>query len=591
MRDNFIKTIDELYNTIIQPNNSINKIEIINMSKCKLEMALDNYFGEYYYNLFKANKENGVVYTPKELAKYIVESTVSEEDIIDNPYLKIIDPACGTGNIIIECFYHLKAIYLKHLDQINKKNNLSLNYDNINFHIINYNIHGVDIDELALKILAIDLYYLSGSINCENLLKKDFLIDELLDIYDIYIGNPPYIGHKSIDKEYSALIRQTYKDVYRDKGDLSYCFFKKAYLNMSTHGKISFITSRYFMESLSGKVLRQYIIENFTILKIIDFYGVRPFKHVGIDPVIIFLGSKKSGKNYLEILKPINKEELEELPSNDYTEIMNIKFCKFYKLNDELDYDSWVLRDEKESRIIKKIEQKCFHNLQDLCYSYQGIITGCDKAFIVSKETIEEEKLEWQILKPWIKSSNINKTYVKEANNYIIYSNLIDDEKNFPNAIRHIENFKERLLNRRECIKGSRKWYELQWGRENKIFDSKKVIFPYKSSNSRFTLDIGNYFSADVYTLEIKEPDLISYEFLTFLLNSSLYEFYFKTFAKKLGGNLYEYYPNNLMKLKIPVNDLKNLSAEEDSYNEEELYNYFGITEEEKEIIFKKSRS
>ncbi|MPN64195.1 hypothetical protein SDC9_211966 [bioreactor metagenome] len=64
-----------------------------------------------------------------------------------------------------------------------------------------------------------------------------------------------------------------------------------------------------------------------------------------------------------------------------------------------------------------------------------------------------------------------------------------------------------------------------------------------------------------------------------FILNSNLYEFYFKTFAKKLGEDLYEYYPNNLMKLRIPnIKEFKDLT-------EKELYDYFNISEEEVEII------
>ena len=83
-----------------------------------------------------------------------------------------------------------------------------------------------------------------------------------------------------------------------------------------------------------------------------------------------------------------------------------------------------------------------------------------------------------------------------------------------------------------------------------------KNYISYKSADSRFVLDKGNYFSADVYSLVLKENEVISYEFLKTLLNSKIYEFYFKTFAKKLGGKLYEYYPNNLNRLYIPIEDI-----------------------------------
>ncbi|WP_010293005.1 hypothetical protein [Clostridium senegalense] len=43
-----------------------------------------------------------------------------------------------------------------------------------------------------------------------------------------------------------------------------------------------------------------------------------------------------------------------------------------------------------------------------------------------------------------------------------------------PNAINHIRQYKEKLSKRRECIKGVRKWYQLQWGRNKEIFEEEK---------------------------------------------------------------------------------------------------------------------
>ncbi len=64
-----------------------------------------------------------------------------------------------------------------------------------------------------------------------------------------------------------------------------------------------------------------------------------------------------------------------------------------------------------------------------------------------------------------------------------------------------------------------------------------------------------------------------------FILNSKIYDFYFKTFAKKLGEDLYEYYPNNLMRLYIPNIKGKELSSEQ------QLYEYFNFNDKEIELI------
>ncbi|MCS4463573.1 hypothetical protein JTT01_02420 [Clostridium botulinum] len=82
--------------------------------------------------------------------------------------------------------------------------------------------------------------------------------------------------------------------------------------------------------------------------------------------------------------------------------------------------------------------------------------------------------MERSIIKPWIKSSYINREKINFRDSFIIYSDLIENVKKYPNIIRHIEKYKDKLENRRECKKKVRKWYELQWGRKFDIFEDKK---------------------------------------------------------------------------------------------------------------------
>lgn len=576
MINDFLNVINDIYNLIKQPIDIINKQTIINNYKAQLNIGKTESFGEYYFKLQKDKKEKGVVYTPENIANFIIKNTLIPENIISNPFLKILDPACGSGNLIIPCFKYLKKIYLDNLNEINIKNNLNLSEENLTYHIINNNLFGFDIDEFALKILILDLFMISEYINYNNFIKKDFLIDEIKESYDVIIGNPPYIGQKSIDKDYSNNLKNLYKELYKDKGDISYCFFGAAFNNLKKNGKLTFITSRYFIESPSGIILRKTLRELCSIEKIVDFYGVRPFKNAGIDPVIIFI-TKGGNNNEIEILKPlVNKQELfcVELFESKTNNMINFLINK-----NDLKDSGWILKDDAEKKIIKKIEDNCATNLGEICNSYQGIITGCDKAFIVEENIIADEDLERDIIKPWIKNSFIEKNNIKETGKFIIYSNAIKDECKYKNSIKHIKPFKEKLMQRRECKKGIRHWYQLQWGRKQNIFEGEKIVFPFKANKNRFAYDIGSFFSADVYCIILKEESNYCYEFILQLLNSKIYEYYFKAFAKKLGEDLYDYYPNNLMKLSIPK--MTKIDGDVDKY----LYSYFNLTDEEIKIL------
>jgi adenine-specific DNA-methyltransferase len=582
MSRDLIWKIDNIFQVIKQPIDIIYKLTAIEKFKGELGINKAELLSESYFKSLKDKKESGAVYTPKEIAQYMIENTIEAENIINNAFIKIIDPACGTGNIIVLCFMHLKRLYEENLKEINKANKLNLNAEEISNHIIKNNLFGFDIDETALKILLIDLLYTANNVEINNFKNEDFLFYEENEKFDIFIGNPPYIGHKSIDKDYALKLKEKYKGLYSDKGDIAYCFYGASLNNIYDKGKITFISSRYFIESPSGESLRRILKSKCSIRKVVDFYGVRPFKNAGIDPIILFL---EQGERYdnIEVIKPKPAQESIFLNSFYKNDIKGLQSFNIYKYN--LEDSGWILINNKEKNIIDKIKNKCTLQLQDICESFQGIVTGCDKAFIIDENAIEVENLEKDIIKPWIKSSFINKACVNRQNKFIIYSNLIKSETNYTNCLEHIKNYKEKLVERRECKKGIRLWYELQWGRVNHIFEGTKIVFPYKSSNNRFAIDTGSYFSADVYCMYVKSTINYNYEFLVSILNSKLYEFYFKSFAKKLGENLYDYYPNTVMKLMIPP--MHKIEGEIDSY----LFKYFQLTEEEIEIIVEKLKA
>ena len=197
MYELFLNKVNELYNIINAPIDRIFKTMAIENYKKTLNLGKEK-FSEIYISLKEKDKkkEKGVVYTPKEIASYMIENVLSKEDVIKNPYIKILDPSCGCGDILIVCYEKLKEIYMENLKSINEVNNIDLNEEDIPKHIIKNNLFGFDIDEVALKILAIDLFQISGYFCDENLRCMDFLLNKCDCKFDVILGNPPYVGHK-----------------------------------------------------------------------------------------------------------------------------------------------------------------------------------------------------------------------------------------------------------------------------------------------------------------------------------------------------------------------------------------------------------
>ncbi|MGO0906082.1 Eco57I restriction-modification methylase domain-containing protein [Clostridioides difficile] len=528
------------------------------------DISQDNFLlsKEYENSLdVDTKKASGIYYTPKIIVDYIVKKTLKNHNIIKNPYPRVLDISCGCGNFLLEVYDILYDLFEKNIYEL--KNKYDENYwkiDNIHNHILNHCIYGADIDENAINILKESLKnkkttnYLKDEDIKINLFCCDSLKKNWRYKFDYIVGNPPYIGHKKLEKKYKKFLLEKYSEVYKDKADLYFCFYKKIIDILKSGGTGSVITPRYFLESLSGKDLRDYIKSNVNIREIVDFLGANIFKNIGVSSCILTFNKKNLNDTPIDIFR-IKNEDVSINKFETLEELLNSSKFEYFNINQKLLSDEWIIVNKDNESFYNKIQEKCKYSLEDIAVSFQGIITGCDKAFILSEGDSKLNLVDEKLLKDWIKSKNINKYVVEKSEYKLIYSNDIDDEvKNKKILDEIIGVYKTKLENRRECKSGIRKWYELQWGREKLFFERKKIMYPYKSKENRFAIDYNNNFSsADVYSFFIKDEylDKFSYEYLVGVLNSSVYDKYFKITAKKMSKNIYDYYPNKVMKIRI----------------------------------------
>ncbi|MDW7668694.1 MAG: N-6 DNA methylase [Bacillota bacterium] len=238
----------------------------------------------------KFKKALGQIYTPPEVVEEMIDM-YDFEIINKNFQLKIIDISCGSGYFLLPLIDKLVNIGINHLDAVKNC------------------IYGVDKDDFSVFLtkLSIMLKYPELKEGDLNIFQGDILFDELNELkdekFDLVIGNPPYIGHKSISREYKDKLYEKFK-TYKNKSDVSYCFFEKGWNMLKEEGNLIFITSRYFMEGQDSLELRKFLQENFKISRLIDYNGYNLFKNANISPLIIkLIKSKLSGSIQYEYKK------------------------------------------------------------------------------------------------------------------------------------------------------------------------------------------------------------------------------------------------------------------------------------------------
>ena len=513
--------------------------------------------GKKVSDTISEKKKTGEFYTPDKLAKLMVELLFEGFDPVKDPEPKILDPSCGNGQLIIAVFLKIFDIYSPYW----------ANKENLKMHIVKDMIYGMDIDFQGLEKSKSRLFELSG-IMSYNLFCCDFLTENGGEFksqrgsFTHIIGNPPYIGHKSLEFEYKKKLKNIFPGIYENKTDILSCFFPAALNLTANNAKIVFITSRYYLEAPTYRGLRTYIQENCVIERIIDFDNLNVFKEARVASCITIFTKNKTKDHcffYDRFVGKIEKNSL--INSNEFGITLNGfgNFIRRLSNQESLDRRGWSFPSEEELEIRELIEKKANYKLKDVFTSHQGIITGCDKAFVITGDMSKEEVKDWsenelKQLRPWIKNSWIEKYFLKCRNYKLIYTDGIKDISEFPNVEKRLSAYRERLENRRETRKNIRKWYELQWGRTEEIFVKRKIVHPYKASENRFAIDDnGNFCSADVY-LMLPKPGFEFYlEYLTAVLNSSIYDIYFKSFGKRMGAKIFDYYPNKVMEMEVYI--------------------------------------
>ncbi|WP_141049761.1 Eco57I restriction-modification methylase domain-containing protein [Aliarcobacter cryaerophilus] len=521
-------------------------------------------------------KKDGVFYTPEYITRYIVENTLGkmcsekrEELLIgsgilipSNPKkltkqeqqtkdnlqeyknwllnLKILDPACGSGAFLNQALEYLIS------EHKNLQNDLALMGDlfasyMVEEEILEHNLYGVDINEDAVEIAKLSLWLrtakrgraltkLADKIVCANsLLEMPFSENS----FDVVIGNPPYVRQEAI-KEQKEALSKIYK-VANGTADLYVYFYELALNMLKPNGLKGFICSNKFFRAKYGENLREYILQNTTILQIADFNGVKIFEDATVDSAITIFQKSKADKNSTFKVVDVDLINSYEMKQSDLTKT------------------SFSFSNPKELAIKQKIEKSGIP-LKDWDINiYRGILTGFNEAFIIDKEKkdelIKQDPKSAEIIKPLVRGRDINKYSFNFADKWLInsHNNPPVNIENYPFIKEHLDQYYDKLEKRGDKGKTP---YNLRNCAYLDKFDKVKIVYPDIADKLTFTFDSdGYYFNNTVYFIDS------SSKYLFALLNSKIVNYYYGFISSQLGSKGLRAFTIYLKEIPIPKID------------------------------------
>ena len=560
-------------------------------------------------------KKDGVFYTPKYITKYIVENTVgklceekkTQFQIIEEEFAKgrknrkketiksldaqlkqyrqwllgitICDPACGSGAFLNQALDFL----IKEHRYIDELHALLLGgriiFQDVENHILENNIYGVDINEESTEIARLSLWLrtaqkgrklssLNNNIRCGNSLidaptvagdkafnwQKEFPAVFANGGFDVVIGNPPYVRQELLG-DFKDYFSKNYK-VFNFSSDLFAYFYEKAFTILKPNGIFSFI-SNTFDKTTAGIDLRKYLKANVKFIKLIDFTQIQIFEGATTYPIILIAQNNSTGLEK-------NTFVYSKIPSTANPKGIDIEYYnKTIVEQNSLDENNWTFNSKEANKVSAKIQKhKTIREKFTKCY--YGIKTGFNEAFIItSKEKeiiLKNSPADVELIKPFYEGVDLDKWNAPVIDKYIIFTRRGTDIEKYPGIKAWLEVNKEKLEPRNNPEQtvgrkpGPYKWFEIQDSVDYyKLFESPKITWANLQASNRFCFDDKGYY--------INAPSVIfptDNKALLALINSKLIWYFLTSICVVRSGGYIEVKPQYFEQIPIPDIELNN---------------------------------
>ena len=367
----------------------------------------------------------------------------------------------------------------------------------------------------------------------------------ITDGFDVVIGNPPYISHDKIPKEFRAKIKNDYQS-YQPFADI-YCYFIEKAIGLQNEGGIlSFITSNSYLRAEYGAPIRNLLRSKNILLRMLNIEDSQVFESAIVNVSIIVSRKLTNSSDGFCIVvnSPFSGDSFE-----DFVRANGFNYPQVY-----FDSKSWNLAEPKLVELQKKLESSG-KTLEELNTKIRlGIATGSNEAFLIDedqkREFCEKNPINTEIIKPILRGRDISRySYTLPKQYVLLTKNGVNVERDYPDIYEHLDSFGDKFKNR--GAQGQH-WTNLRACSFYDDFKKEKIVWIELSDSGRFSLC-----KDEVYLLNsayfLLPPSDIDSKFLLGILNSSTIRFYLSLVAETSGMGTSRWINNYVKEFPIPV--------------------------------------
>lgn len=509
----------------------------------------------------------GRIYTPPPVAEFLAEWAIR------SPTDKVLDLGTGPGEFVFQAHARLQKLGCSAWDASQQ-------------------VYGTEIDDAAWSLFSTSAA--SRGVCFPNIIKGDFFNTKFANV-DAVIGNPPYVRRYGIEKV-DDIRRQVCAGVNGNGNisrlsDLYVYFLLRAMRFLRHNGRLAVITADSWLNVGYGKILRQSLIDEFTIEKLISVD--RPvFDDAQVKPVLLMAIKDRSKKRWhCDFVRVKNGLSFGDLHLHlrrdiDHNDIQRASVPITHLAPESI----WSIHFKAPEVYDEITSNHSFTPLADVASAQIGHQTLAKEFFVLTKEKARTEKIEKRFLKPLAQSSQyldhpvISK--LTDVDHLIFYCSDPKDRLTGTKALEYIQGGEATPVrirgkdvevmgyhNRPRIQRSSRKnWYDLRTRIEKR--GRAEILIPrlvYKD----FTVywNQAGYVAGELF-IEFVPHEAIDPQVYLAILNSTVAEVLFRCHAQVYGGGTYNMNSGEIRRL--PIINASLLSVKEQHMLAESYEDFIG---------------
>lgn len=333
--------------------------------------------------------------------------------------------------------------------------------------------------------------------------------------FDVVIGNPPY------GIVFDNKIKEVYESRYptfKRNNDIYVAFFEASYSLLSKSGILNFITPNTYLNGDYFKVLRNFLREKAIIHQIVDFKNSKIFQDPTVFVSISILQKAKQIKLPYDSLIKISNEDFTETEQK-YFSISEVNDAPFKPSNFLIDK---IFSDNNENKYFL-MDEMFF--VKDVGFNYWSIGKGKKRdGDSIGDRILYSGERKSKKDKSFLKGKNIEKYIYSEANNYL----------------RH--DFEDYLESGVDVFRYSANFLEV----------APKIIYRQTSNRIIAAVDFEQNLCDKTVHVIVPKTESESVLYLLALLNSQLFDYFYKDISQELEGRTFAQVKTTYIK-KLPV--------------------------------------